>query len=136
MKNRILYISEKEAEKLKKSISGDDGIFLVEADGAEIQSEEDYVREMEIKFQVPYGLPLKLLLDWYVDDITRCAGIEENKIIILIHHFDSMLVNAPKIKQRIHDDFNEIILPWWEGEIVGHQVGGEPKEFLVYLETG
>lgn len=135
MKNRISYISKKEAAALKESISGDDDIFFVEADGAEIQSEEDYVREMEIRLRVPYGLPPKLVLDWYVDDITRCTWIKENKIVVLIHHFDSMLVNDPKIKQRILDDFNEIILPWWEGEIVGHLVGGEPKAFLVYLET-
>ena len=28
-----------------------------------------------------------------------------------------------------------IILPWWEGEVVGHMVGAEPREFLLYLEV-
>jgi len=35
------------------------------------------------------------------------------------------------------DDLNlktEITLPWWEGEVVGHLVGGVPRGFSVYLE--
>ena len=34
------------------------------------------------------------------------------------------------------DDFAEIILPWWEGEVVGHMVDGKPRGFLIYLEDG
>ena len=45
-----------------------------------------------------------------------------------------MLSDEPKLKKIILDDFEEIILPWWEKEVVGHMVGGTPRGFLVYLE--
>lgn len=46
-----------------------------------------------------------------------------------------MLVDDLKTKQNIMADFEEIILPWWEGEVTGHIVGGMPRKFTVYLEN-
>ena len=45
-----------------------------------------------------------------------------------------MLVDNLKLKNDIMADFEEIILPWWEEEVVGHRVGGVPRKCLVYLE--
>ena len=42
-------------------------------------------------------------------------------------------IYLPETKQNIIADFEEIILPWWDGEVVGHTVGGAPRNFNVYL---
>lgn len=133
MKNEIRYVSEYEICELKKKLSDD--TFVVEIDGALIQSEEDYVREMITKFQVPYELPPKMVLGWYFDDITDLLWIKENKIVVIIHNFNMMLSGYEDVKQDIIDDFRDITLPWWDGEVVGHMVGGYPRSFMVYLEV-
>ena len=48
--------------------------------------------------------------------------------------YDFMLLEDLKIKKYAMLDFEEVILPWWEGDVVGHMVGGEPRGFFLYIE--
>ena len=133
--NKIFYVAKEEIEKLKEHLATVSDTYVVELEGADIQTEREYVWEIDTKLQVPYDISSRLTLGWYHDDITDCTWIEEKHIILIIRHFDDMLKNCPKVKQNIIDEFNSVTLPWWGGEIIGHMVGGEPKEFLVYLEV-
>ena len=135
MRNQIFYVAKEEIELLKKRLATASDTYVMELDGKSIQTEAEYVREMDIQLKVPYGFPPDMVLSWYYDDITRCIWIEESHIVLIIRSFESMLKDYPKVKSNIIDDFNEITLPWWGGDIVGHLVGGSPKEFLVYLEV-
>ena len=60
--------------------------------------------------------------------------IKQKDIVLLVYDYDLMLTDDLKIKKNIVADFEEIILHWWEGEIVGHMVGRVPRGFEVYLE--
>lgn len=51
-----------------------------------------------------------------------------------IRGFAKILINDSDLKKEIPSDFEEIILPWWEGEVVGHLVGGSPRGFSIYLK--
>ncbi len=43
-------------------------------------------------------------------------------------------IDGSAIQSERDSDFEEITLPWWEGEVVGHLVGGVPRGFWIYLE--
>ena len=74
-------------------------------------------------------------IGWYNDYIMDLMWIEPEGVVLIIHNYDLMLVDHFKLKSDIISDFKEIILPWWEGEVVGHMVGGKPRKFTVYLES-
>jgi len=89
---------------------------------------------MASKFKFPHELPA-MKIGWYNDYINDLSFIEENNIIMIVHNYDLLLINDLKTKEKIMADFEEIILPWWEGEIIGHLVGGMPKQFMIYIEN-
>lgn len=134
MNNRINYISKMEAEKIKKDALKNKAVFFAEIEGNEIKTEEDYVEAMANAFCFPQELPGKKL-DWCNDYICDLMWIKQKNIIFLIRNYDLMLIEHLEVKNNVIADFEEIILPWWEGEIIGHMVDGAPKRFLVYIET-
>ena len=134
MNNKIIYVTKNEAKLIKAKALQNSEVYFVEIDGAEIKTEEDYVRTMADAFAFPSDLP-RMILGWYDDYIADLMWIEQNEIVLLINNYDLMLVNNPKIKSDIIEDFEESILPWWEKDVVGHMVGGVPRRFSVYLES-
>lgn len=133
MENKIVYITKDEAEIIKVNARRNQDVFFAEIAGDEIKTEEDYVQVMSNVFFFSQKLPEKKL-EWYNDYICDLMWIKQKNIIMLIHNYDLMLINNLEVKNEIIADFEEIILPWWEGEIVGHMVGGMPRKFLIYLE--
>ncbi|MBD5542334.1 MAG: barstar family protein [Lachnospiraceae bacterium] len=133
MYNKIFYITKDEAETIKMSAMENQDVFFAEIAGDKIRTEEDYVQAMADNFLFPHELPEKKM-GWYNDYICDLMWIKQEHIIMLIHNYDLMLIDNLKLKSEIIADFEEIILPWWEGEIVGHMVEGKPKGFRIYLE--
>lgn len=133
MNNKIVYVTKNEAQLIKADAVQNREIYFAEIDGAEIKAEEDYVRAMAEAFAFPHKLS-EMKLGWYNDYINDLMWIEQKEIVLIINNYDLMLVDNLKLKNDIMADFEEIILPWWEEEIVGHMVGGVPRKFLVYLE--
>ena len=134
MNNRINYISKMEAEKIKKDALKNKAVFFAEIEGNEIKTEEDYVQAMANAFCFPQELPGKKL-DWCNDYICDLMWIKQKNVILLIRNYDLMLIDYLEVKNNAIADFEEMILPWWEGEIIGHMVGGVQRRFLVYIET-
>ena len=133
MKNKIVYVTKDESRVVKMDAIKNEDTFFVEIDGDKIKTEEDYVQAMANAFAFPHALP-ELKIGWYNDYISDLMWIEQKDIIMIIHNYDLMLVDDLKTKKNIIAGFEEIILPWWEGEVVGHMVGGVPRKFLIYLE--
>ncbi|MBD5470027.1 MAG: barstar family protein [Lachnospiraceae bacterium] len=133
MNNKIIYVTKEEAQAIKRDALQNKDIFWAEIEGTGIKTEEDYVQAMASAFDFPGELP-EMKIGWYNDYINDLMWIKQKSIILMIHDYDSMLVDNPEIKEIIIEYFQEITLPWWEGEIIGHMVGGTPKSFLVYLE--
>lgn len=133
MNNKIVYVTKDEAQLIKADAVQNREIYFAEIDGAEIKVEKDYVRAMAEAFAFSHKLP-EMKLGWYNDYITDLMWIEQKEIVLIINNYDLMLVDNLKLKNDIMADFEEIILPWWEEEVVGHMVGGVPRKFLVYLE--
>lgn len=133
MNNKILCITKKEVEAVKSFAKDCKNVFFSEIDGAKILSEESYVREISKAFGFFDKLPMATL-EWCNDYLCDLMWIEQESIVLLISNFNVMLTNAPEIKRNIIADFEEIILPWWEEDVIGHMVGGVTRKFLVYLE--
>lgn len=133
MKNKIVYVTKDEAKEVKMDAIKTGDTFFAEIYGDKIKTEEDYVQAMANAFAFPHALP-ELKIGWYNDYISDLMWIEQKDIIMIIHNYDLMLVDDLKTKKNIIAGFEEIILPWWEGEVVGHMVGGVPRKFLIYLE--
>lgn len=134
MDNKIVYITKAEAKLIKTNAIENGDIYLAEIEGAGIDTEEDYVRAMASAFAFPHELPV-MNLGWHDDYMQDLLWIEQKEIVMVVHNFDLMLADDPELKKVIIDDFKEIILPWWEGEVVGHMVGGVPRKFVLYLEN-
>ena len=135
MKNRIVYVNEQEADAVKAEALQKENVFFAELDGRSIQTEADYVREMELVMNCPYEKSdMYLKLGWYHDWICELLWLGEKDVVLLLRGYDFMLRNNEKTKKRIVEDFEEITLPWWEGEVIGHMVGGKPRSFMGYLE--
>ena len=133
MDNKIVYVAKEKAEEIKNCLLYNGDNFIAEIEGAKIRTESDFVRAMSNAFAFPCELPA-MKIGWYNDYICDLMWIEQKNIVLIIHEFDLMLCDEPELKKVILDDFEEIILPWWDGDVVGHMVGGTPRKFLVYLE--
>lgn len=134
MNNKILYVTKDEANIIKRNAIENENVFFAEIYGDRINTEEDYVKEMSNAFIFPHELP-EMKIGWYNDYICDLLWIEHKEIILLIHNFNYMLADDMKTKKNILADFEEIILPWWEKDVVGHMVGGNSKSFLVFIEN-
>lgn len=135
MKNRIVYVSKQEADAVKAEAMQKENVFFAELDGRFIQTEADYVREMELVMDFPYEKSEEYLkLGWYFDWICELLWLGEKDVALLIRGYDFMLIHDEKTKQHIIADFEERTLPWWEGEVIGRMVDGKPRSFMVYLE--
>lgn len=53
--------------------------------------------------------------------------------MIGMKHIDKFFQHEPELKNEIILDFKEIILPFWQEEVVDIVVGGKEKSFMVYL---
>lgn len=134
MMNKIYYIREAEAEAVKTTTLQDVDTYLTEIDGAVIQSEKEYVLAMAVAFGFVNQLS-GFTIEWCNDYIHDLRWIKHPDIVLLIRNYDRMLIDDPDLKKAIIAGFAEITLPWREGEVVGHMVGGNPRRFLIYLET-
>ena len=134
MNNQIVYIEKDEVTKIRTDALKNQDVFLAEIDGARIRTEEEYVRAMADAFAIPQPLlanKIGFLNDWK----SNLLWIKQKDIVLIFHDYDLMLMDDLKTKKIIMLDFEEIILPWWEGDVVGHMVDGEPRGFRVYLEN-
>jgi hypothetical protein len=50
-----------------------------------------------------------------------------------IYHFSKFLKDDLSAKAHILEDFENMILPWWETDVINHVVDGKPRFFSVYL---
>lgn len=58
--------------------------------------------------------------------LSRCVPLLD----IFVARFLKDDLNA---KAHILEDFENVILPWWETDVINHVVDGKPRFFSVYL---
>lgn len=123
MKNQIHRV-----ESINKDILA--AGYVVSIDGVKIQTEHDYFNAMEKALKLPSCHD-----NWnaYLDWIKDLDWISDTKITVIFYHYSTMLRDDDATKELIVRTFQTSILPFWEEEVKHVVVGGEPKEFQVYL---
>jgi hypothetical protein len=128
-KNSIVKISSDET--IIQEIRSNSKVFVVEIDGSKISSWNDYVSEIQDKFHFPS--PCNDSIDRYLDWMRDLQWIEKDEIAVIINNYDEFLNDDPQLKNDLISDFNDVILPFWQEEVMEVIVEGNPKKFMVYL---
>ncbi|XZF77799.1 barstar family protein [Bacillus sp. AL-1R] len=131
MKNKIIKVDFNEMLKLKKELSLVDSLLLVELNGKNIHSWEDYIEQIEREFDFPTTCIDSM--DRYLDWIRDLDWIEKDSFAIVIYNYNDFLSSELELKNKIINRFKNTILPFWEEEVVYTMVGGQVKSFNVYL---
>lgn len=135
MKNKIEYISKSSADIIKENAQQDGNVFLAEFYGNKATNEEDFMRQFYTAFNFPAGvIETQLNIGWFNDYVKDLLWIKEPSVIMLIYNYDDLLKHDLQKKKIWLDELESIVLPWWEGDVVGHMVGGKPRYFMVYFE--
>lgn len=131
MQNKIIPLSASSLDVVKKKLASDDNVLMLEIDGGRCSclSEYLYTISMALSFPIqPSGL------DGYNDWICDLTWLDADlKIAIIINHFSRFLKDDLNAKAHILEDFENMILPWWETDVINHVVDGKPRFFSVYL---
>lgn len=130
MKNKVIYIDKSELQNIKKKVNDNDNIFYVEVDGRECSCLKEYLAYISNKLDFPIAAKG---YDGYADWMADLSWINSDNIVFVIENYKEFLHCDIEAKKIILDLFERSILPWWEGEVCNYVVGGETKEFLVYL---
>lgn len=109
----------------------DNKALVVEFNGNKIQSWDDYVLAVQRKFDFPTSCTDSV--DRYLDWIRDLEWLEQERFIIIINYFSEFLQKNASLKDEIMQDFEEIILPYWQNEVIEDVSGGEPRSFMVYV---
>jgi len=131
IQNKIYHVKTEEMEMIIQDAQKSKNSCLVELHGNEIQSWGDYIVRIEESFKFPskcYDI-----IDRYLDWIRDLMWLRKNSYVIVIHNYREFLKQEPSLKKMIIDDFLNVILPWWQEEVVNCVVEGKPKSFNVYL---
>ncbi len=129
MTNKIYYTTEEEFEKIFREKELRRNSFIVEINGSEIQTWPAFLAKMTEAFNLPPSSNTNAYLDWMRD----MDFIKWESTCVVIKEYSQMIKDNQRLKELVIRDFSDFILPWWEGEIIGHMVGGKPQRFVLYL---
>lgn len=111
--------------KLKKQ-----GYYVILIEGEQCPSLQDYF--LYISNYCGFPVPARSW-DGYNDWMRDFYTIKEKKIALIIVDFKDLFRREPQAKAELIENFETVIFPWWDHEVVDCVVGGETKEFVVFF---
>ena len=132
MNNKLSTISTEEEKNIRFKLNNKS--LIIEIDGTEINSWDDYWNAISKAFSFP-KLPDYLKPDYhsYYDIMTDLSWLETDNITLFIKRYDCFLKDNRSLKDDIIRDFNDYLLPFWDKEAEKTVVGGKRKSFCVFL---
>ena len=129
MENRIYHISKKQIKEYLPQPN--DKNKIIHIDFKKIKDWKDYAEVLEdiLEFPRPVDGSPDRFLDW-IRDLT---WYHYNQYDIVIYNFKRLASKNFEDAYEIYYEFKEIILPFWEYEVVHTVVEGKPKKFNVYF---
>ena len=97
-RNTIQKISDDKIEELINNIKTSSNSHIVEVNGQEIQSWDDYIRVIECAFRLPNKWTNNL--DGYNDWMRDLEWLEKDSYVLIIRDFDSFLRQDCLLKKR------------------------------------
>ena len=130
MENKIYYISYKEMVNIKKTLEEDGSLYVAEINGSNIQQLQDFLDVVSEKFSFPFP---SRSLDSYNDWMRDLDWLNKDGYALIIYNYKDFLNQDLSFRKTVINGFNELILPWWKGEVEQCVVDGKAKPFNVYL---
>ncbi len=128
MTNKITYVSVDKMKEIKLELQNN--VLVVEIEGKKCSNLTDYLCLMSNLFCFPTK---SSGLDSYNDWMTDLSWLNSNEIVIIVYDHSEFLNQDLYSKKCIIENFEEVILPWWESEVVNYVVEGKTKKVMVYL---
>lgn len=115
----------------KEKICKDDKLFLVEINGQEIQTKNQFIEITQNLFRFPSDC--KDNWDGYIDWMNDLGWLKKDGYILVIHDFKQFMFENMEEKELLIDIFFEDILSYWQWEIKKCIIGGKRRLFLLIL---
>lgn len=131
VENKVISISSKEFEKIKKDLLNNEQMYVVELNGENIQSWENYIIEIQTKFKFPTSCIDSI--DRYFDWMRDLDWLKKKSYTLIINKYNLFIYNNIELRNEIISDFKEVILSFWQDEVEEVVVGGKAKLFTLYL---
>ena len=132
MKNLFIKTSLNKIDSVKSELIKKNA-YLVEIDGRQIKTIQEYLKVVSEKFNFPEE-PSHVKWDGYLDWIRDLSWLENySSFAIIIYNYENFLSKDEKKKKAIIEDFVDVIIPYWENKIIEVTKGGKPKAFSVYI---
>jgi len=131
MKNSLYTVKDGQYDLIKRELLQANDIYTVSINGENIQTWDAFLDVMINEFRLPMGehKNANAYLDWMRD----LEWLDKNGYVLIIENYSKFMKDNSKIKKVIINDFEEIILPFWESEVENVVIGGKKKSFNVYL---
>lgn len=131
LQNSVFKVNSDEADRLRRELNTNNRLHVVELDGRNIESWNDYISEIQAKFTFPTRCNDSV--DRYLDWIRDLDWLGKDGYVLIINYFDQFVRSNPNLRQEIISEFEQTVLPFWEDEVTRVVVGGKAKPFTVYL---
>ncbi|WP_250228384.1 barstar family protein [Anaeropeptidivorans aminofermentans] len=129
--NKIFHINQAEIVKIVQEIKKKPLTYLVEINGVDVQSWNDYILKIEEKMKFPTTCIDSI--DRYLDWIRDLSWLDSDGYTLIIYSYSQFLSKDARIKAIVMDSLKETVLPFWQEEVERCVVGGKSKPFNVYL---
>jgi len=131
IQNKIYHITAMEADKIVQETNESANLHLVELQGEEIQSWEDYMSKIESAFEFPTSC---------IDNVNRynnwlrdLSWLGKDGYVLIIRDFKDFLNQDLILKYKTIGRYADTVLPWWGENIEKYIIDGKAKPFNVYL---
>lgn len=129
MNNQIYHITKAELKNYLPKETGKNKVLHI--DFKKIKSRKEYAEFMEKALEFPR--PIEGIYARYMDWIRDLSWFDYDRYDLFFYHFSSLASKNFEDAYEIYDEFKEIILPFWDHEVVHTVVEGKPKVFNVYI---
>ena len=139
--NKIINIKRDDLKAYMEGFEVTDTTLVVELEGSETQSVDEYFTAMEEECGFPWACEgiwaryLDFMTDfcWLIDYGDKSHSKNINIFVVIIKDYSKFMVKDKIGKKNIIETFKTHILPFWEKDVIRITVGGVSKSFNVFL---
>ncbi len=130
MQNKIINVSSSEMTKILKTIVNDSSLFIAQINSNYIQDLQEYLTKMSEVLRFPFP---SRSIDSYNDWMRDLDWLNKDGYVLVFYNFKEFLSKDLISRKAIIEGFSNVILPFWQEEVIETVVEEEPKLFTVYL---
>lgn len=127
--NMVAKKSYSEVQNILTNVDRD--IHVVEVDGEQIQTWDDYT--LEIETQMKFPTTCVNTIDGHTDWLKDLEWLDKRGYVIIIYNFTLFMKDNKRIKDTILSILEDVATLWWQEEVEKYSAFGKKSPFNVYL---